>query len=93
MTATKEVFKPDIDIIDGKICLNGRAAPGSEGFEVRTKGIRKSEGGLWVCDKCGTDGAKRTYHRETKDGGHAYYFKCDCGNRIKIEKRRKTYGR
>ena len=43
----------EIDIIDGQISLNGRAAPGSEGFEVRTKGIRKSESGLWVCTKCG----------------------------------------
>ena len=78
----------DIDIIDGKLYLNGQIDSGLEGFEIRTKGIRKSESGLWVCDKCGSDGAKRTYHRKGKDGGHAYYFKCDCGNRIKIEKRR-----
>ena len=53
----------DIDIIDGKIYLNGQMAPGSEGFEVRTKGVKKSESGLWVCDKCGADEAKKTYQR------------------------------
>lgn len=83
----------DIDIIDGKIYLNGQMAPGSEGFEVRTKGVKKSESGLWVCDKCGTDEAKKTYQRGYKDGGYAYYFKCTCGNRIKLEKRRKAHGR
>ena len=31
----------DIDIIDGKIYINGQMAPGSEGFEVRTKGVKK----------------------------------------------------
>ena len=82
----------DIDIIDGEIYLNGQKAHGEEGFKVRTKGIRKSESGLWVCDKCGSDGAKRIYHRKIKDGGHAYYFKCACGNHIKIEKRRETNG-
>lgn len=56
----------DIDIIDGQICLNGRAAPGSEGFEVRTEGVKKSESGLWVCDKCGTDEAKKTDQRGYK---------------------------
>ncbi len=82
----------DIDIIDGKICLNGRAAPGSEGFEVRTKGIRKSESGLWVCTKCGAEGAKKIFYQEAKDGGWLHRFKCECGNIIEIEKRGKANG-
>lgn len=57
------------------------------------EGREKSESGLWVCDKCGTDEAKKTYQRGYKDGGYAYYFKCTCGNRIKLEKRREDHGR
>lgn len=83
----------DIDIIDGKICLNGRAAPGSEGFEVRTKGIRKSENGLWVCTKCGAVGAKKIFYQASEDGGWVYRFKCKCRNVIEIAKRRKDHGR
>lgn len=76
----------DIDIIDGKICLNGRAVPGSEGFEVRTKGTRKSEGGQWVCTQCGKEGAKKIFYQASEDGGWVYHLKCDCGNTIEIEK-------
>ncbi len=83
----------DIDIIDGQICLNGRAAPGSEGFEVRTKGIRKSESGLWVCTKCGAAGAKKIFYQASEDGGWMHRFKCKCGNTIEIAKRRKDHGR
>ena len=78
----------DINIIDGKICLNGRAAPGSEGFKVKAKGIRKSKAGIWVCTKCGAKGAKKIFYQESKDGGWMYRFKCECGNIIEIEKRR-----
>ncbi len=83
----------DIDIIDGKIYLNGQMAPGAEGFEVRTKGVKKSESGLWVCDRCGAAGAKKIFYQTSEDGGWVHRFKCECGNTIEIEKRRKDHGR
>lgn len=60
----------DIDIIDGKIYLNGQMALGPEGFEVRTEGVKNPRAGCGSATNAERMRRRKQISEDTKAGNH-----------------------